>query len=734
MNHVNNKFSNIDNRDISWGAPPAPLLPYTLRELWKEELLPGWVLTETGLSQESTIGDLDGRVWESMDTMSPRLKHYLTFIVRSRAQSIKCIKCLGRPWPLGLKATSIKWSVRTRNCLEQQGLLNDEKSLSGLKFGDLQNIESMGVNSFLDFAATVEGIMDRYDALTEKSESVQSDDRLAELRKSLVLVSEGEWPEQISSDDPRFSALLSVGSGSLSERIEYLLNEPDSFESVSNIPLMFEIVNSINNIRSELMESSLEEGLMSFLAAVSKQKGERLETLGARLGWQGNDPETLEESGQRLGVTRERMRQIQKIFTNRLPRHEICMPRLDQALDLLEKVAPATLPEASKMLREKSISKTHFSLESLLDAAELLNKETSLRICDTAAGEMLVNEHDALAVRRIPKLARKMAGQSGITNVLLVADALDEARHHIEVENLRRLLQQNPRFRFIDENWFWCTDIKPQRNRLLNISRKILSVVSPQSVHSIREGIRREFTRRIKSNERFATLYVPPESIIKQFFDQHPDYNVEQNLVNSNVFLDYQNELGETDQTIVEVMRTSPTSLMERSSLYRGCVEKGMNENTFTAYTTYSCVLDHIGTDIWKLRGVNVDPAAIKAIRIANKLRPKERRILEYGWNANGNLWMAARVPETGKNSLVIGCPSGMKKYLAGTTYVSISKDSGRECGQIVIKGDGTSYGYSKYISLYGIDQGDILLIEFDIASKKAFLSAIDDEYLEEII
>ena len=90
--------------------------------------------------------------------------------------------------------------------------------------------------------------------------------------------------------------------------------------------------------------------------------------------------------------------------------------------------------------------------------------------------------------------------------------------------------------------------------------------------------------------------------------------------------LDYRKELGETDRILVEVLRSSPAGVMDRVSFAIGCLARGMNENTFSIYSSYSCILEHLGIGIWKLRGVAVDPAAVEAVRIANQLNEDDPR------------------------------------------------------------------------------------------------------------
>jgi len=77
----------------------------------------------------------------------------------------------------------------------------------------------------------------------------------------------------------------------------------------------------------------------------------------------------------------------------------------------------------------------------------------------------------------------------------------------------------------------------------------------------------------------------------------------------------------------------------------------------------------HLGIDIWSLRGVRVDPAAVEAVRAANALRERERCVLNYGWTAEGQLWVAARLPATHGWNFVLGIPAAIRQYLASSQF-----------------------------------------------------------------
>jgi hypothetical protein len=77
-----------------------------------------------------------------------------------------------------------------------------------------------------------------------------------------------------------------------------------------------------------------------------------------------------------------------------------------------------------------------------------------------------------------------------------------------------------------------------------------------------------------------------------------------------------------------------------------------------------------------------------------------------------------------------MGCRS--YTYLAGKKFLCYAKHGMRECGTISINDAGVSYGYGAFIRRYGIDENDILLVEFDLANQIVTLATTDDEFLDE--
>jgi hypothetical protein len=111
--------------------------------------------------------------------------------------------------------------------------------------------------------------------------------------------------------------------------------------------------------------------------------------------------------------------------------------------------------------------------------------------------------------------------------------------------------------------------------------------------------------------------------------------------------------------------------------LVQDCLSRGINESTLSVYTSYSPILEHIGIGLWQLRGVQVDPAAVEAVREQNALRPRETRVQDFGWSSDGKLWVAWTLPAI-SSSPVFGIPGAIKRYLSSQSFAARPKDADR--------------------------------------------------------
>jgi hypothetical protein len=725
---IRNKGQNWKDELASWGQPGAPLLPRSLVTLWGSDPLPSWVLQETKLPEASTIAALAHEIWaHGLTQISPRLRGYAINLVTGRRDQIDSVRVLSSGWPESLAPWDLPLEKRTKNCLERVGLMHSPDVLANVTFGQLFSIGGMGVVSILDFASTAEAAIEQLG----NREPIANSSLDAAAGDSLLELIEEPWARQISDQDPRFADLLPNGRGTLYERIDSLTEKP--LEGDRALLELSEAVPALRRRIQEIEVLPLDIALREFLYALTGISDKRFDALLARFGWGGNESATLEDAGAMAGVTRERIRQLQQRVLKRLPDHPVFMPSLDRGLDALQQSVPLDRMQAALLLQKQGISSQAFDPISLLETAAIFKRTLKLQH-EIYRGHMRIVVTTAVprSADSLINIAHRQAGASGASNVQeVVAEATAHGIQTSEPE-VFALLQEFSDLEFLDTEWFWHPSGSAARNRLRNATRKMLAVASPLGIATVREGLRREYRWRTRKGGRNWPLVVPHKSVLRAFYRANAEFRIdEQDNLRPAAPLDYRDELGECELILVDALRSFPTCVLDRASYLTACSERGMNENTFSVYLTYSAIVAHLGTDIWSLRGIQLDPAAVEAVREVNAASPRERRVLDQGWTEDGWLWVAVRLPPQSAG-FVFGIPAAVKRYLAAREFEATS-DEGAPCGKIKVRDDGMSWGYGPFLNRSGADEGDILIVTFSLTENRAILRLGDDEVLDEI-
>lgn len=713
----------------SWGQKGAPLLPRALLDPVRAVKLPQWVCEMTGLEPGTTADSL-GEPLEpgSSAEVDSRLLNFAVRLAQSREQKIADMPAISVVWHAELEPEQVPWATRTRNCLRNENMLNDTDALSTISFQELGWIGGMGMRSILDFAVSAEAALMQVKMLLPVQEIGGNGD-LEEQLKYLIAAAQQDWAEQIGGNDPRFTRIMRTGTGTLASRMEAAIETVNANEIAALVRLLPQVERRMD----EIIELSLEDALDELFEMLAPKQMQRKHELMARLGWQGSPPITLEACGELLDVTRERVRQIQSKIIRRISQAPIFLPQLDEAIRVFENAAPLPASDAPKLLIDAEICNGSFSAESVIAVASDLRRSTSLKVRKIKGKRILVANKDQRATSRLFAVARTQSGASGATNVAeVVAQIEAEDGSSIDEDRAAVLLKNMDGIDFLDDQWFWMPGIPKERNRLRNISRRMLSVASPIIVPKLRGGARREYSFRNSAGSFKWTLLAPPVDILREWYRRHPEFEVDANENVSHVdFLDSRKELGDVDQALVEVLRSSPTTVLDRASIREACLSRGVNPHSLEVALTYSAVLDHVETNIWTLRGVSIDPASISVVRELNAQKPRQKRVRDFGWTVDGNVWISVVTPAYTYMS-VFGVPGGVKKLLAGQKFEAVSAN-GKNVGTVGITDDGTAYGYQPFLKQVGADEGDTFLLEFDLEKEVVTLRLGDESLLDEV-
>lgn len=258
----------------------------------------------------------------------------------------------------------------------------------------------------------------------------------------------------------------------------------------------------------------LDDALNGYSAGLSRARGARLDALIARFGWAGSRPVTLKEAGAQLNGARERIRQIQAKTLGGVPPHRVIMPALDRALDLLQQNAPLSPEDAENLLVKEGVASRPFHPLSLLEAATVCGRTPTFEIVRVRGCELVVSSPLQGIANSVIQTAFIQASASGVSNLMEVV-GIQKKGMSVSEDDVRQILKVLSVAQFLSDDWFWRPSGLAERNRLRNVSRRILSVSSPINVSVLREGVRRVYAvRRTRGSAKWR-LIVPPRNVME---------------------------------------------------------------------------------------------------------------------------------------------------------------------------------------------------------------------------
>ena len=684
-----------------WGQPETALLPKSLRRAFAADVLPNWLLRELDLPVGATALALDSTVWRDLDAVPIRVGRFLINLVTGRVTIIRNVRVMDGEWPSGLTFNEVPWPPRILHALRRTGLVAPDR-LERLTYGDLLAVPGLGVKSVLEFAVIADAI---------STINAGAPDRVldAVIRTDLEAASEEDWSERIRVDDPRFSDVSPPYSGSLADLFEETLNNLEGQRAR-------EVVRALPRIRAravEIASDPLDIGLLRLARSVAVSERD-VDITATRLGWRGGRLRTLQEVGEQFSITRERVRQIVKRVLSRIGR--AYLPQLMIAVETLTDAAPMTVPDASNLLVERGLSTVPIDPSVIRRAADLLGYEVTFHVDSVRDVDYVLAEGPNEA-RATLIAAKRQVCRVGVSNIEEVQADLRATGKDYAAERISRVLSSSPNVVFLGDDWFWISDIPPSRNRLRNVTQRMLSVVPRLDIATARQGVRRRY--------RFRQIdVVPPIGVLTAFYAAHPEFLInDDRTVESVVPLDYRDVLGDVERTFVEVLRDCPTGVMDRAELEEAVTGRGVNGSTFSVFTTYSPILDHPAIDVWCLRGYGIDPAQIEALRAISATRSRQRRTLDYLWDSDGCLQLAVDVGNA--NYPVIGIPAVIARYVAGRKFEALTQE-GSPTGTVVIDDNGASWGYGPFLRRRGAEIGDALVLRFNSVTATVTLSLTD--------
>lgn len=424
--------------------------------------------------------------------------------------------------------------------------------------------------------------------------------------------------------------------------------------------------------------------------------GAWVELLRRRKGW-GRERATLDTVGHELGVTRERVRQIEA--------------RLFEYSGIRVWPLPKVLGEALEVALDSDVSSEEFGVtlvRSGITVGPEWDREAVADLC-TALGRL----EDAEAVRDSAEAAEIRAAEVRQENQEVLArirqarshmgfvrlDAVDDGSGSpLPVAQVRdRLIAAFPRVAFVRG---WALAGVQRATAAENAALDQLAVADALPSSVIVEGLDRVARKRLD-------LALPPADIVIDLLSEIGCVTVEDGMVSPLITSELP-DVGSNDRWLHDLLFNHPGQSMHVEDVLRAARASGRNEASISVHVTYSPIVRRVG-GIVSLVGSELDPAERASIKRAADAKrvPSDYTI---AWTEDGPV-LTLTMGTAYLTSTVVGMRqdllSSVRVEGLGTTCCS-AYDSDARLG---ISGPNAVYGWTTlfrhWVSAHGISEGD---------------------------
>ena len=356
--------------------------------------------------------------------------------------------------------------------------------------------------------------------------------------------------DDISLTDPRFRWVvkwLYTGRediATLRDLVDAAVGDMD----LDNAELQ-EALTHLRDFLQEQVNQVLEDELFSIVAPLSKGNG-RLPTLLDRFGWTGNPQTTLQEAADTLGITRERVRQIQARIERQLLSQPVWTPVLHRAVRIVRNELPISERDMGIRLHRAGIAKTEtFSAEGLLKAVELFEPTVSLGLATRHGSTWIVDptaDDQMLLITDVQTVVQKAVSNQGIVSFDVGYGTFretcdDESMRDCTPDRFRRIVEELEGYEIIDGSWIVHRSIDV-RNPLVNRLNKILSVCTCVSVDWAVHLLRREYR-----DHRALDI---DANALRAFVRHRPGYEIDDDMISVDVPEHPSDALSDSEQVL----------------------------------------------------------------------------------------------------------------------------------------------------------------------------------------
>ena len=688
------------------GYPLAP----PLLSRWLD--VPVSVALSRPLKGKRTLAELDATTWDVYSEKTcEALAGVVLECVGARRSSIAEALDLKLPAvPTSIKLADLELETRTHNSLRKNGHSRNLSGLADITVGDALRWKGFGVKCLVDLLTSIEGHIGDPERQNGPPERVPTDYRLARIVRRIQRI---PGVLAITRHDLRFGEFvrsISAGAATLDEALQSV-----SGESVMQVDGAIDRLQGLGKALTAAGKLTLEEELAAIGAGLSSRDRA---VVFRKVGIDGGGGCTLEEAGNGVGVTRERVRQVIKKFVGKLEgRGRPHVPTLDRVLATMVNLAPSPTSVVEKRLVDEGFTGKPFRLEGVLEVAPMLSRRPALMIEKVGDARLLLKTGQEELPRTILSAARRTTEHWGLGRINDVAETASERADQPAPESVvTAVLLAQGDFEWLEESggWFWLTSVS--RNRVVNQIRKMLSAVTVVPISELRHGVSRAY--RMQG-------FAPPRRVLIEICARRAECIIDGDSVRRGPNLAEDEDLSPTEVMFAGVLRTFG-GITQRVALEEACLVAGIGRPMVWRILSYASWISRYAPGVYGFRGLQVGPEVVETlIRKTDHARTNR----DYGWSKDGSIWLAFELSEGVVKSGVFNVPAGLRPHVLGD--FDMRDENGVNIGRIRVRDNGC-WGLLPLFSRRGGEPGDVLLLVFDSALKQVLARLGGEDLLDQ--
>ena len=448
-------------------------------------------------------------------------------------------------------------------------------------------------------------------------------------------------------------------------------------------------------------------------AAMPGWSSERVAAMYQRLGLETGRPSSLREVGSKLGLTRERVRQLETSLRGAL------RSSVADAEFLELNRAVAVLGRHPQLVRDLGQIPNcgDMTVRAIVLAAQSVGRALPVALVEIDGVEALVPAGwvDAIDADHLGALtlAGRMSDRAGAAGITELVVEMVGAGISLSREQAHFVVMASDRFR-CEGDWFWRRTPSSQ-NTLVSVSRQMLSVHSPLRLRQLREGLRRRLAFRQRHT-------VPPRAILRRVYETSNRFGIDgDDYVRALESLDPTAELGDVQLSMIRILREAPNCLLDRETFMARCRAAGLKLSSVGVYMTYGTCIYHVAPNVWSVVGNDVSPAVVDAFVSSQGGRNRE---LETGWDEHGRPWMALKVSASFLGTPSIALPRDLRPILSHLEFDVVAPDGSRCCRVLADSTGAFIYGWQRFLHQADVDIGDWVKTTFELVPQIALVNS----------